>query len=77
MLFFLSLEGDAVRVVEPDDGTGWVKVTNEHGRSGLVPASYLQHDVATAAAAAVPSQASGQSYRGGSGQYGNYYPGRV
>jgi hypothetical protein len=36
-----GLEGTIVRVIEPDDGSGWVKVENEAGNSGLVPASYL------------------------------------
>jgi len=30
-----------VRVLEPDDGSGWVKVEDEAGNIGLVPASYL------------------------------------
>jgi len=35
-------DGTAVRVLEPDDGSGWVKVMDLHGKDGLVPASYLQ-----------------------------------
>jgi len=35
-------EGTVVRVLEADDGSGWVKVINESGESGLVPASYLE-----------------------------------
>ena len=31
-----------MRVLEADDGSGWVKVINESGESGLVPASYLE-----------------------------------
>ncbi|KIM35924.1 hypothetical protein M413DRAFT_325021 [Hebeloma cylindrosporum] len=34
-------EGTTVRVLEPDDGSGWVKVEDDAGNSGLVPASYL------------------------------------
>jgi len=29
-------------VVEEDDGSGWVKVADDHGGKGLVPASYLE-----------------------------------
>ncbi|PPQ86318.1 hypothetical protein CVT25_005619 [Psilocybe cyanescens] len=35
-------EGTIVRVVEADDGSGWVKVSDGAGDSGLVPASYLE-----------------------------------
>ena len=31
-----------VRILEPDDGSGWVKVADQDGNSGLVPASYIQ-----------------------------------
>lgn len=37
-----STEGTTVRVVEEDDGSGWVKVIDNHGGKGLVPASYLE-----------------------------------
>ncbi|KAG8969201.1 hypothetical protein FRC03_004154 [Tulasnella sp. 419] len=37
-------EGDTVNVLEPDDGSGWVKVSNPNGSSGLVPATYIQLD---------------------------------
>jgi formin-binding protein 1 len=33
--------GDSVRIVEEDDGTGWVKVKNAKGQKGLVPATYV------------------------------------
>ena len=36
------VEGMNVRILEPDDGSGWVKVADEDGNSGLVPASYIQ-----------------------------------
>jgi len=46
-LNYLSLEGTRVRIVEPDDGSGWVKITNdETGDSGLVPATYVKGDIA-------------------------------
>lgn len=35
-------EGTTVRVTEEDDGSGWVKVIDNHGGKGLVPASYLE-----------------------------------
>lgn len=31
-----------VRVVEEDDGSGWVKVADSDGEKGLVPATYLE-----------------------------------
>jgi formin-binding protein 1 len=31
-----------VRLLEPDDGSGWVKIVNELGQDGLVPASYIE-----------------------------------
>ncbi|PPQ65151.1 hypothetical protein CVT24_011046 [Panaeolus cyanescens] len=34
-------ENGLVRVLEHDDGSGWVKVMDEEGDSGLVPASYI------------------------------------
>ncbi|KAF5330266.1 hypothetical protein D9758_014458 [Tetrapyrgos nigripes] len=60
--FELSVsEGDSVHVLEPDDGSGWVKVSYPRGAgaSGLVPASYLEFG----GAATTPSNAQG------SGQY--------
>ncbi|KAG8762430.1 hypothetical protein FRC11_009461 [Ceratobasidium sp. 423] len=35
-------EDTTVQVVEPDDGSGWVKVVNEQGAEGLVPATYIE-----------------------------------
>ncbi|KAF8192143.1 hypothetical protein BJ912DRAFT_963009 [Pholiota molesta] len=35
-------EGEIVHIVESDDGSGWAKVENLEGNSGLVPASYLK-----------------------------------
>lgn len=44
-LNYLSLEGTRVRILEPDDGSGWVKITNDDtGDSGLVPATYVKGD---------------------------------
>ncbi|KAB5596551.1 Protein BZZ1 [Ceratobasidium theobromae] len=35
-------EGSTIRVIEPDDGSGWVKVLNDQGTEGLVPATYIE-----------------------------------
>ncbi|CAE6414806.1 unnamed protein product [Rhizoctonia solani] len=35
-------ENSTVQVVDPDDGSGWVKVLNEKGAEGLVPATYIE-----------------------------------
>ncbi|KAF4617582.1 hypothetical protein D9613_005637 [Agrocybe pediades] len=35
-------EGQVVRIVEADDGSGWIKVADQEGNSGLVPATYLR-----------------------------------
>ncbi|KAG8831561.1 hypothetical protein FRC17_002945 [Serendipita sp. 399] len=38
-------EGDRAKVLEEDDGSGWVKIQREStGKTGLVPASYLKLD---------------------------------
>jgi len=34
-------EGMTVRILEPDDGSGWVKVIDPCEKSGLVPTSYI------------------------------------
>ncbi|EPQ50992.1 hypothetical protein GLOTRDRAFT_141152, partial [Gloeophyllum trabeum ATCC 11539] len=42
--FELSVDdGATVRVLEEDDGSGWVKVGDTSGGKGLVPASYIQY----------------------------------
>lgn len=56
-------EGAVVRVVEEDDGSGWVKVVDEGGGRGLVPASYIE------AADATPAPDSGAGDTIGSGQF--------
>ena len=35
-------EGETVKILEEDDGSGWVKVGNGSGGKGLVPASYVE-----------------------------------
>ncbi|KAF5369126.1 hypothetical protein D9615_010422 [Tricholomella constricta] len=62
--FELSVsEGAIVHVVEPDDGSGWVKVSDSLGRDGLVPASYLEHDDSVTSISQAPA------IQDGSGQY--------
>ncbi|KAI9465047.1 hypothetical protein BJY52DRAFT_1184087 [Lactarius psammicola] len=56
-------EGATVRVVEEDDGSGWVKVVDEGGGRGLVPASYIE------AAGTTPAPISGAGHSIGSGQF--------
>ncbi|CAL1712731.1 unnamed protein product [Somion occarium] len=34
--------GEMVQVIEEDDGSGWVKVADQSGGRGLVPASYIE-----------------------------------
>ncbi|KIY68332.1 hypothetical protein CYLTODRAFT_421746 [Cylindrobasidium torrendii FP15055 ss-10] len=63
--FELSInDGAVVSVLEPDDGSGWVKVRNAQGRDGLVPASYLVYGepdrAATPTAKSFASQGSGE-----------------
>jgi len=43
-----------MKVLEEDDGSGWVKVQDSEGMTGLIPASYLGE----AAAAVTPRAAS-------------------
>jgi hypothetical protein len=35
-------EGETVKVLEEDDGSGWIKVAKNSGGKGLVPASYVE-----------------------------------
>ena len=65
----LLSEGAVVRIVEEDDGSGWVKAMDGAGKKGLVPASYVEPvdsvETAQPVAAHAP-RGSGQ----GSGKYG-------
>ncbi|CCM05936.1 uncharacterized protein FIBRA_08175 [Fibroporia radiculosa] len=65
------VEGSEVQVLEEDDGSGWIKVADQHGGRGLVPASYIELSegpAATAPRVATVSpprqQGSGQFVRG-------------
>jgi hypothetical protein len=42
VLIKVSAEGSTLNVTEPDDGSGWVKVINEQGAEGLIPATYIE-----------------------------------
>jgi hypothetical protein len=53
-----------VHVIEEDDGSGWVKVLDEDGGRGLVPASYIE----SADVTQVTSPGTGPFL--GSGQFG-------
>ena len=44
-MIYRSLEGTRVRILETDDGSGWIKIINdETGNSGLVPVTYVKDD---------------------------------
>jgi Variant SH3 domain len=58
-VFRLS-EGTTVAVLEEDDGSGWVKVTQGSGDKGLVPASYVE----------ITAYQAPSSFNGRSGQFG-------
>lgn len=53
-------EGESISVIEPDDGSGWVKVSSSAG-DGLVPASYVELGAAPSPS---PSHAAHQSLSG-------------
>lgn len=55
--FELSVtEGAVVRVLEEDDGSGWVKVADSDGEKGLVPATYLEDAGTSSLEKSEPSQ---------------------
>lgn len=55
--FELSVtEGAVVRVLEEDDGSGWVKVADSDGEKGLVPATYLEDAGTSSLEKSGPSQ---------------------
>ncbi|KAJ7021586.1 hypothetical protein C8F04DRAFT_1140261 [Mycena alexandri] len=55
------VEGTSVQVLEPDDGSGWVKVSDGQN-AGLVPASYVEYEEDAASGAS--QEGSGQHVRG-------------
>lgn len=52
-------EGESFSLSEPDDGSGWIKILTEAGRSGLVPASYVELDGTATASSEAPRGESG------------------
>lgn len=62
LMFFLA--GSTVRLVEEDDGSGWVKVADSRGGKGLVPITYLQIGQSGRDASPVPA------VNQGSGKFG-------
>jgi formin-binding protein 1 len=71
-LLISDTEGSIVSVLEPDDGSGWVKVANDRRQDGLVPASYIQTQAQTGGPqSGVPPSPNPRS-TGGSGQYGAF-----
>lgn len=61
-------EGSIVQILEEDDGSGWVKVSDGSGGKGLVPASYVEPLPSPDAAIQPPSLISASRPQG-SGQY--------
>ncbi|PBK74943.1 hypothetical protein ARMSODRAFT_951005 [Armillaria solidipes] len=67
--FELSVtDGATVSVLEPDDGSGWVKVSDTRGNDGLVPATYLAYGE-DSAPTPTPSSFKSPGKEQGSGQY--------
>ncbi|KAG0700444.1 hypothetical protein DFH29DRAFT_1055069 [Suillus ampliporus] len=57
-------EGAVVRVLEEDDGSGWVKVADSDGEKGLVPATYLEDAGGRPFGTTAPSQQNSQQASG-------------
>ncbi|SJL07594.1 related to BZZ1-Myo3/5p-Bee1p-Vrp1p actin assembly complex component [Armillaria ostoyae] len=67
--FELSVtDGATVSVLEPDDGSGWVKVSDTRGNDGLVPATYLAYGE-DSAPTPTPSSFKSPGKEQGAGQY--------
>ena len=58
-------------MVEEDDGSGWIKVLNARGKSGLVPASYVQLKEESSSPPPV-ARSTRPKTQVGSGQFGSY-----
>lgn len=56
--------------MEEDDGSGWVKVMDDSGGKGLVPASYLEAVQAVQSRASAPRGGIEGRRQQGSGKYG-------
>ncbi|KAG2010325.1 hypothetical protein CC2G_013159 [Coprinopsis cinerea AmutBmut pab1-1] len=68
-------ENETLYMLEPDDGSGWVKVSNARGESGLVPATYIEDTGSSALEAQGPVSSklnSSTINNQGSGQRGEF-----
>ncbi|EAA61844.1 hypothetical protein AN7658.2 [Aspergillus nidulans FGSC A4] len=54
-------EGEEIFVLEPDDGSGWMRVRSESSAEGLVPASYVEV-LAAPASSSSPAGRPGSTY---------------
>ncbi|RDW74415.1 putative actin polymerization protein Bzz1 [Aspergillus mulundensis] len=54
-------DGEEITVLEPDDGSGWMRVRSESSAEGLVPASYVEL-LPAAAASSSPAGRPGSTY---------------
>ncbi|KAL5002899.1 hypothetical protein BDV10DRAFT_156537 [Aspergillus recurvatus] len=54
-------EGEEITVLEPDDGSGWMRVRCESSAEGLVPASYVEIQAAPASSSS-PAGRPGSTY---------------
>ncbi|KAL5047673.1 hypothetical protein BDW71DRAFT_179807 [Aspergillus fruticulosus] len=54
-------EGEEITVLEPDDGSGWMRVRCESSAEGLVPASYVEVQAAPASSSS-PAGRPGSTY---------------
>lgn len=65
--------GSSVQILEEDDGSGWVKVADEFGGKGLVPAAYVEAVQPTASTPVRPPPVPAASTRPRTGgQYGQF-----
>ncbi|RXW24100.1 hypothetical protein EST38_g1789 [Candolleomyces aberdarensis] len=67
-------EGQIVHVVEEDDGSGWVKVMDDGGETGLVPATYIEETDAVPAPGPASTPAPGRAQQGSGEQVRALYP---
>ncbi|KAJ2926614.1 hypothetical protein H1R20_g10481, partial [Candolleomyces eurysporus] len=67
-------EGQIVHVVEEDDGSGWVKVMDDGGETGLVPATYIEETDAVPAPGPASAPTPGRAQQGSGEQVRALYP---
>ncbi|KZT64927.1 hypothetical protein DAEQUDRAFT_732022 [Daedalea quercina L-15889] len=61
--------GSSVQILEEDDGSGWVKVADEFGGKGLIPAAYVQVMEAASSAPGPPPVPVASTRPRGGGQF--------